>query len=293
MMRWSVDHFRKSGQELASLYAFREPFYARSGYVVCGKRLRITVPVHRLPKVETKLKIRRLTPEDWPLLHECQTKFAHMRSGVNIRSELLWGRVLAEAKPLTIYAAGDPVEGYVAVSHKVAFWEEQWLSEVVWSTRAGYEACLSLMQQLGINKTSVAWYEPSDSPYYANYLDQGVLAEVSRPAMFRVCNVPEALRKLQTQYSGRFTLSIDDPQIEENRGPFEVEFSPTCVSVERQDSNPPDLEFSIGTFTQAFLGDPSLSELAEYGSVKINSEPALTAGVLLLPHLPVYCSDFF
>jgi predicted acetyltransferase len=293
MMRWSVNHFRKTGQTLAALYAFREPFYAKSGYAVCGKRVRISVPVHRLPKLRSDLKIRRLTPQDWALLQDCHATFAHARSGVNIRNEALWQRVLAEVKPLAIYAAGDPVEGYVAVNHRVAFWEEQWLSELVWSTRAGYEACIALLHQLGINKTSVAWYEPSDSPYYAHFLDQGVSAELSRPAMYRVCDVPGAMRGLHTGYRGAFTIAVQDPDILENCGTFHVEFTPQGVEVIAMPDKQADLEMTIGAFTQAFLGEPSLDELAGYGAVTVRSREALESAVLLMPHLPVFCSDFF
>src|SRR5580658_1789206 len=60
MMKWLPGHLRENGVQLASLYAYRETFYARAGYAVVGKRFRISVPVHRLPKVETHLPIRRL-----------------------------------------------------------------------------------------------------------------------------------------------------------------------------------------------------------------------------------------
>ncbi len=293
MMDWSIGQFKRSGQALASLYAYRETFYGKSGYVVCGKRLRLSVPTHRLPKVQSSLGIRRLAPTDWRELAVCQQKFAHARSGVSIRSEGLWGRVLAEVKPLTIYAAGDPIEGYVAVSHKINFWEEQWLSEVVWSTKEGYEACIGIMHQLGINKTSLAWNEPSDSPYYARYLDQGVVAELNRPACWRVCDVAGALKGLKPETSGEFTLLVEDHVVEDNRGPFRVRFTPDGVAVENAPTASPDLEFGIREFTQAFLGDPCLQELAEFGSVKVHSGEALASAKLLLPHLPVYCSDFF
>lgn len=292
MMKWLPGYLRKNGVQLASLYAFRETFYAKAGYAVVGKRFRISAPVHRLPKVDTKLPIRRLSPSDWKLLHECYEKFGHARSGVHIRSELMWERVLNENKPLTIYAAGDPIEGYVAVSHQVAFWVEQGLSEVTWSTGEGYKACLAIMHQIGINKSEMVWSEPSDSPYYASYIDQGVNVEVARPVMFRVCDVKGGLERLKPHHKGSFTLAVDDPDVPENRGPFKVEWSGGEVRVSEH-AGEPDVEASISAFSQAFLGDPSLADLSRLGLIRVKSEAALEAAEQLLPPLPVFCGDFF
>ena len=287
MMDGLVRLMRAQGRPLASLYAYREPFYARSGYAVAGKRLRITVPTHRLPRVETELPVRRLTPSDWRLLAPCHAAFAHARSGVHIRNEAMWGRVLNENRPLAIYAVGDPVEGYVAVSHRTEFWAEQWFSEVVWSTARGYRGALDLIRQIGINKTSVAWHEPIDSPYYALYLDQGVEARAERSVMFRVNDVPAALRALRPTSEGETRLRIVDDVVAENEGPWRVRFSPERVTVEPCEGH--DVAMDVRRFAQAFLGEPSLADLVRMGEV----EGDATTLDRLLPPSPVLCGDFF
>jgi len=291
MMKWLPGHLRANGTHLAALYAFRETFYAKAGYVVVGKRLRISVPMHRLPRVESSLTVRRLGPADWKELAPCYEAFAKKRSGVHIRNEKMWNRVLNEVKPLAIYAAGDPVEAYVAISHQTAFWVEQWLSEVAWSSDHGYRAMIGIMQQLGINKTSVAWFEPSDSPYYAQYIDQGVEVKVDRPVMFRVCDVKGSLEKLVPHGEGSVTIKVDDPDVPENRGPFLVNWSEGKVSVEP--ANTADIEMSIGRFTQVFLGDPSVTDLSMNGLLTSANPTALEELARLLPPSPVYCGDFF
>ena len=287
MMDGLVRLMRERGRPLASLYAYREPFYARAGYAVAGKRLRLTVPAHRLPKVETSLAARRLSPGDWREIAPCHAAYAHARSGVHVRGEAMWERVLNENRPLAIYAVGDPVEGYVAVSHRTEFWAEQWLSEVVWSTAEGYRGCLDLMRQLAINKSAVAWYEPSDSPFYARYLDQGVEARIERPAMFRVNDVPAALRALKPTEQGETRLRIADGTVPENEGPWRVRFSPEGVSVEPCEGH--DVAMDVRGFAQAFLGEPSLADLARVGEV----EGDASALARLLPPSPTICGDFF
>jgi predicted acetyltransferase len=293
MMGWSVRNCKESGFPLASLYAFREPFYGRNGYATVGKRIRLSVPMHRLPNVENSLPIRRLTPDDWRELHSCYEQFGHQRSGVHIRSELMWERVLKENKALAIYAAGDPVEGYVAVSHSVEFWAEQWLSEVAWSTPAGYRGVIAAMHRIGINKTSVGWFEPSDSPFYAQYLDQGVTAELERPVMFRVCDVAGALRLLKPDSAGEFTLRVRDDQVPENEGPWNVVWRDNAVTVEEASNAVPDLSLDIQAFSQAFLGDPSLRQVAWHGRVQSSNANAIEVAQSLLSPLPVFCGDFF
>ena len=287
MMDGLVRRMREGGRPLSSLYAYREPFYARSGYAVAGKRLRLTVPTHRLPRVETSLPTRRLGPADWRAIEPCHAAYAHARSGVHVRNEAMWERVLNENRPLAIYAAGDPVEGYVAVSHRTEFWSEQWLSEVVWSTPEGYRGCLDLMRQLGINKSAVAWHEPSDSPFYALYLDQGVEARVERPVMFRVNDVPAALRALRPSSEGETRLRVADAVVPENEGPWRVRFSPRGVTVEPCEGH--DVAMDVRRFAQAFLGEPSLEDLVRLGEI----EGDATVLARLLPPSPTVCGDFF
>src|SRR5690349_19718298 len=55
MMRWAVTALHKEGYHLASLYGFRETFYRKFGYDICGNRLQINCPTHRLPRLKPEL----------------------------------------------------------------------------------------------------------------------------------------------------------------------------------------------------------------------------------------------
>ncbi|AIE88084.1 GNAT family N-acetyltransferase [Fimbriimonas ginsengisoli] len=291
MMKWLIRQLREEGIPVASLYAFREPFYRRAGYEVAGKRLKIVCPTPRFPKVAHDLPIRRLTPADWEQLNPCYEAFAHARSGLSLRTEKLWERVLGENRPLTIYAAGDPVEAYAVVSHNVDFWSTDHISDVAWSTLEGYRALLDTFAGIGINKTALSWFEPSDSPFFAQYLDQGVQVTADRPVMFRVCDVPLALRSLHTEESGEFTIRVVDDVVPENEGPWRVAFRPGEVVVEPADTA--ELTLDVRPFAQAFLGEPSLADLARLGLVTVGNAAALKAAQRLMPPSPVICADFF
>lgn len=292
MMRWYVNYAREQGVPMASLYGFRETWYRRYGYEVAGKRTKVICPTHRLPELRSDLPVRRLGWEDWPELAACYAQYAHARSGVNTREEAWqWKRVLAENKALTIYAFGNPIEAYAAVSHSIAFWTDQHISEFIWSTARGYDAAVSFFRQLGINKTAITWYEPSDSPFYTRFLDHGVEARVERPIMYRVNDVPAALSALQTSGEGTFSVRVTDDTVAANDAIWKVAYSPSGVSV--TPGTEEDFTLDIRQLAQAFLGEPSLADLVRNGLVPVRNESALDAATRLLPPSPTICLDFF
>lgn len=292
MMRWYVNEACRSGVPMASLYGFRETWYRRYGYEVAGKRTKIVCPTHRLPELRSDLPVRRLGFEDWPELATCYARYAHARSGVNTREEAWqWKRVLAENKALTIYAFGDPIEAYAAVSHSITFWADQHISEFVWSTARGYEAAVAFFRQLGINKTAITWYEPSDSPFYTRFLDHGVEARVERPIMYRINDVPGALRLLRPSGSGEFSFRVTDDTVAENDGVWQVAYSEAGVTVEP--GGEADFTLDIRQLAQAFLGEPSLADLVRNDLVSVQNLNGLKAAMNLVPASPTICLDFF
>jgi len=289
MMKWALKHFREEGIPMASLYAFRESYYRNFGYEVCGSRVKTTLPNSRYPKIKPELPIRRLNLDEIAAIKPCYDAFCHQRSGMNIRTDNHWSRVLG--KDISIYAAGDPVEAYILVNHQWQFWEGQSVSEFVWTSRRGYDAIVSVLCGIGINKTSVDWYEPSDSPYLYRYEDQGVKHQIERLVMYRATDVKACLEALKPDHSGTFSITIQDDLIPENRGPWRVEFSPNSVKVAPTESG--EIEIPIRHFVQALLGEPSLADLARNDLINVKSLKAMQAAELLLPPNPTYCTDFF
>ncbi len=291
MMSYWVRQAREEGIHLASLYGFSERYYRMFGYEVCGKRVKITCPAVKLPGLQHDLPFRLLNPEDWQQFDACYRAFAHSRSGLSMRDEKQWMRILSENRPLKIYVAGDPVQAYAVVSHKVDFWTTDHISELAWSTREGYAGLMDILSGLSINKTALSWFEPSDSPFLSAYLDTKVEAVVDRPIMFRVCDVPEALRALKPTSFGAFSIGVVDALIPENEGPWLVSQVGEKVSV--QPTNTADLEMDIKHFAQAFLGEPSFADLVRNGFVKVQNAGAIASAASLFTPLPVYCPEFF
>lgn len=289
MMRGSLRLMREQGIPMAALYAFRETYYRRFGYESCGTKVELTVPTHRLPELRPDLDVRVIEPTSPDLIHACHETFVTQRSGLCLRNAMLWNRCLGETK--TIYVAGDPIEAYAVIQHRVAFFEEQTVDELVWTTRRGYDAMIDLFKGLGINKKCIRWSEPSDSPYRARFVDESVEMHVKRSAMYRAIDVPALLRALPATDAEPFTLHVDDEVICENRGPWRVDPRSDGWTVEP--ATEAALYFTPQSFVQAYLGEPSLESLARNGLVEVRDARSLRSAQRALPPLPTSHYDFF
>lgn len=284
MMRWSLGYMREQGYILAALYAFRESYYRKFGYEVCGLRHKVTCPTTCLPRNRAELDVRRIPNEDPDAIKVCYEAFARARSGMNLRQPFHWGRLTGE--PKIIYAAGDPVEAYAILEHDWAFWEEQPISEFAWTTRRGYESMLSFFASVGINKTKLNWYEPSDGPFLGRHLDQGVELVSEKPVMYRLLNFQDALTQMTSTGTGEFSVAIQDSDIPENNGSWQVCFADGKTNVSRTGRS--DTEWDARSAVQALLGQPSLNDLVRNGVVRDSA-----GARLLLPPIPTFCIDYF
>lgn len=291
LMPYILRSLKAQGRELSSLYAFRETFYRKFGYESCGKRIKIGCPSQRMPNLQAELPAIRIEKKDWRRVEECCRAFAHARSGMGVRNDMIAMRHFGEGTDSTLYAIGDPAEAYVLISHKIDFWVDQEVKDIGWSTARGYRSILAFLRSVGINKTGLTWYEPSDSPFVASYTDQGIDLKVERPIMFRALDVPALLRGLRTRSEGEFTLGLIDELFPENCGPWRVSFCRGGVTVEACDSA--TLTMDVRQFVQAFLGEPSLIDVMRNGWAVSTSESELDAAFALLTPNTVYCNDFF
>ena len=280
---------REAGHVVASLYAFRDPFYAKVGYGTSGWRWKIVCPSNRLPKGECTMPVRQLTPEETPQLTPVHTRFVRGFSGSPLRTPQVWKRRMG-TKPPMVYAIGDPVEAYLWV-RLADFWGNVDVGEIAWSTPRGYSAIMAVLRGVAHNQNTVTWMEPPRSRYMAAHFDQGVEMSVYRQTMHRVLDVPAALRCLKPEGKGEFTFSVRDPHMSDNDGAWRVAWSENGIEVERAPQG--SLAFSIAAFSQAFMGSPSVRELAAHGLIEVRDACAVETAERLFTPMPVCCMEFF
>lgn len=285
MMAWAVPYMRSQGYHIASLYGFRESFYRKFGYEVCGKRLEIEVPSHRLPRIKPDLPVRLLDWQNYAPLKDCQAAFARKYTGMNVREDMHWKRVLNDKR--VIYAVGDPVEAYAILTHNWEFWEPQLIGEIAYTTIRGYKSIIAVLSQICINKTSLKWYDTIDSPYLQTFTDQGVIAQDVRRVMYRLLDVPAAIEALSPTKGGAFSMEVKDDLIPENAGYWRVEDNGEKVACQRVDSA--DLCGDIQAWTVAYLGDPGIQR----GVIEEREAGALAAAAKILTPSIAHCQEFF
>ncbi|MBL8059342.1 MAG: GNAT family N-acetyltransferase [Chthonomonas sp.] len=264
MMRLSLHEMRDQGFAIAALYPFRGKYYRQFGYEFCGSRWQIKCPVPRLPKFTAQLPARRIAVEDVVQLDHCYKDFIKGYNGANVRTEDQWRLRMGKGSPL-IYVVGDPIEAYAWTSMDGGFWEELNVGEIAWSSPRGYESIMAVLRGLAINRSHLVWSEPTQGPYITRYLDQGADVELHRPAMYRI------LDGLKCGLNG---AEVQDPDISENNRIF----------------GSPAVSGSVGSVTQAFLGEPSVESLVTSGALCAQDIAAAKAA---FPSNPVLCTEFF
>lgn len=291
MMRWALAPLRERGYAMASLYAFRESFYRPVGYEVVGRRFQIVCPHARLPHVSSELAVHAADEEGWQRAAPVYEVFARRYSGMNLRSPEQWKTVTRGTGGKTrLFLIGDPAEAYAVVHLQGAFWEQQRVSEVAWSSKAGYDGLLAFFRSLAANKSHLAWYEPGDSPFLARSLDQGVEVSLERWMMSRALDVPTVLRALKPLGEGTLGIDVLDPAIPEHAGPWTITWS--SEGIEAKQGGDAEATLPVGAFTQAAHGEPCAEELLEAGTAQCRPEarPRLAQ---LFPRGRAYCMDFF
>ncbi|MBL1150205.1 MAG: GNAT family N-acetyltransferase [Armatimonadetes bacterium] len=287
MMNWCANELRHRGFAIGSLYAFSEAYYRKFGWECAGHRVSITCPSSKLPESDDVLPIARHSYDAWPQAKIVYDAFAKRYSGMNCRSDEGWDKMRGKSRDRTLlFLAGDPPEAYAMLV--LSPWrEKQFISECAWTTARGHRSLLALFRALGVNRDPIEWYEPSDSPFLASFLDYGVEVSLTRPVMYRVFDVPKAISYLRPTTSGEFTIRVADSFA---GGTWRVKYDPAGIVVTQADHA--EIRMSLGHFTQALLGEPSLSDLARQGLAEADPVALQSAVRLFTPH-PTYCMDFF
>lgn len=267
MMDATMALVREAGYEIASLYAFREPFYRKSGFEACGWRWQIKCPIHQLPQAECDLPVREVESGEVAILADCYRAFIRQFSGSCDRTPAHWARRLGR-KPPQIYAVGNPIEGYLWCNPH-GFWNDLEIGEMAWNSPRGYESLLNLMRTLGINKTNVIWREPPESGFARRFVDGQVEMERHRPTMFAVVDAESVLVKFGADLSR-----------------FSIEFRGSLVGTGSR------IQIDEWQLGQAILGSPSLGELVRWGEVS-GEEGACNYLQTILSPTAVCCMEFF
>lgn len=256
------------GYVMSQLYAFRDSFYRKSGYVTSGWRWKLEVDASRLAKFDLELPVHKVSSDEPWVLNDCYEQHISSRTGSAIRTEELWRQRMG-TNPPQIYGLGDPIEAYFwSIPH--GFYVPLEVGEFAWSSERGYRSALALMRSLAINKSKVSWIEPPDSPYLQLYYDDGVEATRYRSSMVSILDIEGCLQGLG---KGHWKVQKVDDR-------FALNHQGDSVSADRTG------------LTGLIMGDPELSTLIHHGHLSGTSD-SLAALAAEFPPIHSVCMEFF
>lgn len=275
------------GYLLSSLWPFRESFYRKLGFTPCGWHWKITAPTNRIPFFDSPLEASEIDPSEFEQLRPCHEAWIRSFSGSPARSDGQWKKRFGKLTPRVFVFRGDAgIEAYLW-ARSAEFWGQLVVGELAYSTPVGYRSALAMIRSLCANQSSATWSEPPDSPFLAQFLDQGVKAERHRESMMRVLDVPGCLAVLPS--AAPYSMQVHDPLLERNRSAWMIEPGTKGSLVRPSDQG--EFEIRIDQLSSAVMGSPSMDELVRHGAISRCEASARAASHLASNQ--VFLADFF
>lgn len=288
----TLKEMHREGYAISSLYAYKDNFYRKQGYEICGARYRIVSPVCDLPTSSERIPIEVVPHDDVQSMNSVYEQFARSFNGSFVRDEYLWKRRIGK-RAQAIYAIGSPAKAYFWANVD-NFWTDLTIGECAYTDPESYRALLCAFRSLAANHKTVTWHEPLNSAFVAAFGDAKATYNLDRWTMYRIINIEKAFTACSTDHEGSFSIAVTDDQIPENNGSFQITASGGKITVERLASGKQaDLTTTIGHLSQAFMGHPGTAELVALGYIQVDNAQALSSAMAIMPSRGVTCMDFF
>jgi predicted acetyltransferase len=281
---------RERGDVLSVLYPFRPDFYHSLGWGYVGEMYAHRFRPESLAARATIAAVRRATADDIAAIGACYARVARDSNGLITRTTRIW-RSHLEGDGTHVYVTGTRgITGYVIVRYGRAHSPDRrplHVREIVAEDQHSYDALVAWIASQR-DSWRIVQYDASRDERFdlrlveprppgfrtARYLWTPV-ARVIRGPMLRVLDVQAALEQRAQWRSGtpvRFTLSVSDDLVPENRGPFLVDFNGDRVAVERGSTTGFALRCTAPLFAQIFAGELTVAEGMSLGGAEATGD---------------------
>lgn len=250
------------GMALSYLYPFSNAFYRKFGYEIACDEAVWRLKLAGLPSLDA--------PGSWRLSEPGSDLAADIRAIDAVRSaryngmvfggdtEYLWTAADPFVKRQYAYvyydAAGAP-SAYAQIEAKPG--QELKCIRACFNDRAGLEGLLALLRRYAADHSHATLPMPMDVDPRAllpEFSFGTVERTVAQRGMVRVVNVEKALLLARARGEGTLRIAVEDAQIPENRGTFEVAFAPDMKNDVRKTDAAPDIELTIQDFSRLLMG---------------------------------------
>lgn len=279
MLIAGFEHARERGDVASALYPFRASFYEGLGYGLAGEAHQYQVPPALLPDdKKERMRVRLVDGEsDEAAMRAVYREAAkRLQTGQLDRTPRQWTHAWGRDDQAAVLYWGESgeAEGYAIVRYRAdlpidrRFIE---LEERVWLTLPAQRGIYAWLSTLGDQWREVV-YRAHPEEGFGDRLSEPRLPLLSAPGwglwfpsatllrgpMFRVLDVPEALRRRRLHGDHELTLSleVEDAQIAENRGPWRVHLDGGRMEVEPYRGGHVDasVRLPVDTLSRIFIG---------------------------------------
>ncbi len=292
IMRHALREGFERGDVASLLYPFRPSFYRNMGYAMAGTVHQFDVRPESLPLFAERDLVRRARPGDVSAMTACYNAFAEATNGQLARSDQQISRMIGPELGATFVceSASGEIEGYLVMRY--GFEAEPWarkaeVIERVWTTQSAYRGILGFLASMGDqwgqiilrahpNETLENLLSDPRPPDYRHVKSLWFpVARQLKGTMFRILNVVEALKRRRYGPANvTFTISVEDPYLEENSGVFTVKIADGKAEV-RLGAAGEDLKVGIATLSSMFVGELAPSRAASIGELKVRDSQLL------------------
>lgn len=273
------EHARERGDVASALYPFRASFYEGLGYGLSGEAHQYQVPPALLPDdKQERMRVQLVDGEsDEAAVRAIYREAAQrLQTGQLDRTERNWKQVWDRDDVAAVLYWGESgeAEGYAIVRYRADLPVDRRfieLEERVWLTLGAQRGIYAWLSSLGDQWREVV-YRAHPEEGFGDRLSEPRLPLLSAPSwglwfpsatllrgpMFRVLDVPEALRlrRLAVDCEMTLALEVDDQQVPENRGPWRVHLEGRHVDVEPYTGGRVDatVRLPVDTLSRIFIG---------------------------------------
>lgn len=291
----------EGGAVFSSLYPFSHPYYRKFGYELCQMTTEYELPIETLSSFRYTGKARMIQPGDsldalkavfdahfsrynMPILRE-DRHWRHLL-GKDTYKDRVYTYLLEDENGPSAYVvlAAQNAEGYDKIGQ---------VREVAFVHPHGFSDILGFLYRLAAQYIKMRIPLPDDIPLAALVGESYTLkGNYHNQQMTRVINVQKALELKRHVEGAAYTLRVQDDDIPENDGVFDVRCQDGAVSVAKlSDTGSADLTADVRTLTQLLLGFLTIDEAMYKKDVRVGGNLETLRGVFVKRQ--VFLTDHF
>jgi predicted acetyltransferase len=239
LMRAALVEMRARGLALSTLYPATQSFYRKAGYELAGGRYEIKVAAGAIGLAERDLPVRRLGPEDAPLVRAAYARAAAQAPGWLDRHAYHWAKIVewkGEVRECYATGADGSVDGYLYFARRrdATGRHDVVVADIVaLDARAGRRLLTFLADHRSM-ANEVSWFGGPTDPLLAMIPEASYRLSLALPWMLRVVDVAAAIeaRGFASAIETEVDLAVEDALLPENSGRYRVRISGGRARVE-------------------------------------------------------------